>query len=250
MNHLVPPHLTFSGLAKRLIMSSPDTPVTAVVFLDSGATGFTTDSSLPVSTMKSVFWSPTSKVTMGSRGPDISEPRQPYLISKSASPTTAGASSSFLALGHSFFQWPKAWHQAHWFGCIGPGPPLGLVEGQRRFSGRPEIDFPRAAASIVNLLSVLFRSLQLSARAQSLLNSNVSLPFLSVLTGRGGYSLGGLAGAGSWKCWPEASVTGIGACRGGGSTTSGRAGRGAAAAAGLHLALDWALRQPPILVEH
>ena len=30
----------------------------------------------------------------------------------------------------------------------------------------------------------------------------------------------------------EASVTGIGACRGGGSTTSGRAGRGAAAAAG------------------
>ena len=119
MNHLVPPHLTFSGLAKRLIMSSPDTPVTAVVFLDSGATGFTTDSSLPVSTMKSVFWSPTSKVTMGSRGPDISEPRQPYLISKSASPTTVGASPSFLALGHSFFQWPKARHRAHWFGCNG-----------------------------------------------------------------------------------------------------------------------------------
>ena len=70
------------------------------------------------------------------------------------------------------------------------------------------MDFPRAAASIANLLSVLFRSLQLSARAQSLLNSNVSLPFLSVLTGRGGYSLGGSAGAGSWKCWPEASVTG------------------------------------------
>ena len=84
----------------------------------------------------------------------------------------------------------------------------------------------------------------------SLLNSNISLPFLSVLTGRGGYSLGGLAGAGSWKCWPEASVTGFGACRGGGSTTSGRAGGGAAAAAGLHLALDRALRRPPILVEH
>ena len=73
----------------------------------------------------------------------------------------------------------------------GPGPPLGLVEGQRRFSGRPEIDFPRAAASIVNLLSVLFRSLRLCGRVQSLLNSDVSLPFLSVLTGRGGYSLGG-----------------------------------------------------------
>ncbi|MXQ99714.1 hypothetical protein E5288_WYG006475 [Bos mutus] len=56
---------------------------------------------------------------MGSRGPDISEPQQPYLLSKSASPTTAGASSSFLALGHSFFQWPKARHQAHWFGLNG-----------------------------------------------------------------------------------------------------------------------------------
>ena len=53
------------------------------------------------------------------------------------------------------------------------------------------MNFPRAAASIANLLSVLFRSLQLSGRAQSLLNSNVSLPFLSVLTGRGGYSVGG-----------------------------------------------------------
>ena len=112
------------------------------------------------------------------------------------------------------------------------------------------MDFPRAAANIANLLSVLFRSLQLSGRVQSLLNSNISLPFLSVLTRRDGYSLGGLAGAGSWKCWPEASVTGIGAGRGGGSMTPGRAGGGAVAAAGLHLALDWALRQPPVLVEH
>ena len=118
-----------------------------------------------------------------------------------------------------------------------------------RFFGGPEIGFPRAAASIVNLLSVL-RSLRLSGRAQPLLNSNVSLPFLSVLTGRGGYSLGGSAGARSWKCWPEASVTRIGACRGGDSMTSGRAGGGAAAAEGLHLALDGALRWPPVLVEH
>ena len=43
---------------------------------------------------------------------------------------------------------------------------------------------PRAAAGIVNLLSVLFRSLRLSGRGQFLLNSNVSLPFLSVLTER------------------------------------------------------------------
>ena len=69
------------------------------------------------------------------------------------------------------------------------------------------------------------------------------LPFLSVPTGRDGYSLGSLAGARSWKWWPEASVTGIRACRGGGSTTSGRAGRGAAAGAGLHLALDRPLRR-------
>ena len=81
-------------------------------------------------------------------------------------------------------------------------PVLSL--GQMRFSGGPETEFPRAAACTVSLLSVLFRSLLLSGRAQSLLNSNVSLPFLSVLTGRGGYSLGGLVGAGSWKCWPEA----------------------------------------------
>ena len=122
--------------------------------------------------------------------------------------------------------------------------------GQRRFSGGPEIDFPRAAASIANLLSVLFHSLQLCGRVQSLLKSKVSLPFSSILTRRGGYSLGGSAGARSWKCWPEASVTGIGACQGDSSTTSRRAGRGAAAAAGLHLALDRAIMRPPGLVEH
>ena len=172
-------------------MPSPDTSVTAVVFLDSGATGFvTTDNSAPVSTMKSMFWSPTFKVTVDSWGPDISEPRQPYLISKSASPTTAGASSSFLALGHSFFQWPKAQHRPHWFGCNGA---WGLHWDRLKDcpSRGPKIDLPRAAASIANLLSVLFHSLQLCGRVQSLLNSNVSLPFLSVLTGRGAYSLGG-----------------------------------------------------------
>ena len=145
MKHLVPPHLAFSGLAKRFNHLFSRSPVTAVVFLDSGATGFTTDSSAPVSTMKSLFWSPTFKVTVGSRGPDTSEPRQPYLISKSASPTTAGASSSFLASGHSFFQWPNPRHQAHWVGfngarglrwdrlkgCPVPGAEGGFREGPR-----------------------------------------------------------------------------------------------------------------------
>ena len=50
--------------------------------------------------------------------------------------------------------------------------------------------------------------------------------------GRGGYSLGSSGGARSWKCWPEASVTGIGACQNCGSTNSGRAGGRAVAAAG------------------
>ena len=173
--------------------------------------------------MKSMFWSPTFKVTMGSRGPDISEPRQPYLISKSASPTTAGASSSFLALGHSFFQWPKAQHQSHWFGCNGalglhalglrwdrlkdcPAP--GAEEFFRRAQNRLSQSSSWHCKSLVCSLSFLW----LPGRAQFLLNSNVSLPFLSVFMERGGYSLDGLAGAGFWKCWPEASVTRIGAC--------------------------------------
>ena len=111
------------------------------------------------------FLSPTFKVTTGSWGPGISEPQQPYLISKSASPTAAGAFSSLLVLGNSFFQWTKPQHQAHWFGCNGarglhwyrlkdclvPGAGGG-------FSGGLEIDFPRAATSIANLWSVLFCS--------------------------------------------------------------------------------------------
>ena len=126
MNHLVPPRLTFSGLAKRFNRLFSNTPATAVVFLDNGVTGFvTTESSAPVSTMKSMFWFLTFKVTMGSQGPDISEPRQPYIISKSASPATAGASSSFLALGHSFFQWPKP-HTGHTGSAVmGPEASVG-----------------------------------------------------------------------------------------------------------------------------
>ena len=96
-----------------------------------------------------MFGPPTFKVTMGSWGPNISEPRQTYLISKSASPTIAGASFSFLALGHSFFQCPKPWHWAHWFGRNGAWGLLWdrgrtvLSLGQMRFSGGPEIDFPK-----------------------------------------------------------------------------------------------------------
>ena len=104
-----------------------------------------------------------------------------------------------------------------------------------RFCGGPEIDFPRAAASIANLLCVLFPSLRLSGRAQSLLNSNVSLPFLSVLTGRGGrggYSLGGLAGADPGSVGQRLLSLGLEPAKNSGSTNSGRAGRRAVAAAG------------------
>ena len=121
MRHLVSLIWHFLGRQNDLILSSPDTPVTALVFLDSGATGFTTDSSAPVSSMKSMFWSPAFKVTVGSRGPDISEPWQPYLISKPASPTTAGASSSFLALGYLF----KLGTRHTGLAVMGPGASVG-----------------------------------------------------------------------------------------------------------------------------
>ena len=58
-----------------------------------------------------------------------------------------------------------------------------------------------------------------------------SSPFPSVLTGRGGYNLGCPAEVESWGCWPEVSTAGIGACWNACSMISGRAGRGAAAAA-------------------
>ena len=88
----------------------------------------------------------------------------------------------------------------------------------------------------------LVSSLRLSGRAQSLLNFKHLPPLPVILTGRGGDSLGSLAGPGSWKCWPEASATGIGARRGGGSTNSGRAGGGAAAAAGTSLGPGWGIK--------
>ena len=61
-----PPSGIFWAGKNDFIISSPDTPVTAVVFLDKGATGFvTTDSSAPVSTIRSMFWPATFKVSMG-----------------------------------------------------------------------------------------------------------------------------------------------------------------------------------------
>ena len=87
------------------------------------------------------------------------------LVSKSASPTTVGAFSSLLALGHSLFQWPIPQHQAHRFGCNGArglcwdllkGCPVPGAGGG--FPGGPKIDFPGAAASIANLQPVLFYS--------------------------------------------------------------------------------------------
>ena len=129
MKHLVPPHLAFSGLAERSNHVFSRYPGTAVVFLDSGATGFTADTSAPVSTVKSMFWSPTCKATVGSRGPGISEPRQPYLISKSASPTTAGASSAFLASGVHSSSGQKLGTGLTGVAVTGPGLLLGPVEG-------------------------------------------------------------------------------------------------------------------------
>ena len=69
------------------------------------------------------------------------------------------------------------------------------------------MDFPRATARTVSLLSVLFHSLLLSGGAQSLLNSKVSLPFLSVLTRRGGYSLG--SSANRWSRILEVLIRGF-----------------------------------------
>ena len=86
MRHLVSLIWHFLGRQNDLILSSPDTPVTALVFLDSGAPGLvTTDSSAPVSTRKSMFWSPTFKLTTGSGGPDISEPQQSFSFQVSKS---------------------------------------------------------------------------------------------------------------------------------------------------------------------
>ena len=121
-----------------------------------------------------------------------------------------------------------------------------------RFSGGPEIDFPRAAACTVSLLSVLFCSLRLSGGAQSLLNSNVSLPFLSVLTGRGEAGI-------AWAVWLEpdpGSVAqrllspGSEPAQTAALQTPGELAEEQWPLQKLHLALDRALRRPPVVVEH
>ena len=56
--------------------------------------------------------------------------------------------------------------------------------------------------------------------------------------------MGGPAGAGSCKCWPEASVTGIPALQ-----TPGEVEEEQRLLQELHLALGRALRLPPVLVE-
>ena len=66
---------------------------------------------------------------MGSWGPDISEPQQPYLLSKSASPTTAGASSSFFALGHHSSSDQKLRTGHTGLAVMGPRASVGTVEG-------------------------------------------------------------------------------------------------------------------------
>ena len=119
MNHLVPRHPTFSGLAKRFTHLFSRYPSYSGSLFGQWCHRFYYRQFCSCIHHEVTVWSPTFKVTMGSRGPDISEPWQPYLISKPTSSTTAGASSSFLVLVRSFFQWPKTWYQAHWFGCNG-----------------------------------------------------------------------------------------------------------------------------------
>ena len=75
----------------------------AAVLLDSGATGLvTTDNFSPVSTIKSMSWSPIFKVTMGSWGPDVS--RNPYSVSMLVSFATGRGLFSLLPSRHLFFQ--------------------------------------------------------------------------------------------------------------------------------------------------
>ena len=79
--------------------------LTAAVLLDSGTTGLVTkDNFTPVSTIKSMSWSPIFKVTMGSRGPDVFEPRHPYSVSMVVSSATGRGLFSLFLSGHSFFQ--------------------------------------------------------------------------------------------------------------------------------------------------
>ena len=91
---------------------------------------------------------------MGSRGPDISEPQQPYLLSKSASPTTAGASSSFLALGTHSSSGPKLGTGHTGLAVTGPGASWGPVEGLscpwRRggFLEGPRLTFPEQQLAV------------------------------------------------------------------------------------------------------
>ena len=119
-----------------------------------------------------------------------------------------------------------------------------------RFSGGPEIDFPRAAACTVSLLSVLFPSLRLSRGAQSLFNSNVPLPFLSVLTRRGGYSLGvwlelDPGSVGQRLLSPGSEPAQTAALR-----TPGELAEKQWLLQKLHLVLDRAVRRPLVVVEH
>ena len=78
MSHLMPPIWHFRGKHNGLIIFSLVTPSMPVAFIERGATGsVTTDISAPVSTIKSIIWSPTFSFTMGSWGPCVFEPWHP-----------------------------------------------------------------------------------------------------------------------------------------------------------------------------
>ena len=66
---------------------------------------------------------------MGSRGPDISELQQPYLISKSASPTTEELPLPSLPYGIHSSSGQMLGTRHTGLAVMGPWPPLGPVEG-------------------------------------------------------------------------------------------------------------------------
>ena len=144
----------FQGRQKGLISCSPVTPSVAVAFLERGATVLvTTDISAPVSIVKSIIWSPTFSSTMGLWGPCVFEPQQPHSVSSPASPITADAKSfSSLFWGHSFSQWLKPRHQAHWFGCrvalglLVGGLPRDQLQPRGNFGEDPGKGLPKASA--------------------------------------------------------------------------------------------------------
>ena len=77
-----------------------------------------------------------------------------------------------------------------------------------------------------------------------------SSPFPAVLTGRGGYNLGGTAEVEFWGVDQRSPLLGLEPTETVALRTLGGLVEEQWLLQELHLALDWALRRPPVLVEH